>query len=563
LGNRSGPWEIHALCHHSRLVVLTKEENTKNSFRTREHTHSEAEGFRQNICNFLNAEGTLIPCWERAHAKYRKGWLRSEATSVVATTLVIILEKIADLSAKDALAAKDTSAGNDSSPKPPAGQAKVEWPQTIATYAKRANDHEQRIIQEVVHLGGLMKDQLDAFERFTNESGQKPPIVWKSFRPPITYHPTSFTDSLEDKPELYKYQVLSKLSMPLSLGKDAIDCPDMVKKNERDFKRDDIDKIFNNPKIRSLLFICDLKAARNEEKNDGFTWVVKDYHYKAFEKCKNLDDRKQKVEKNTGALEWALYDSVSNFCSVLVLCWSMLTLKISSSTKKSSTDYSKITSAELIFCDILTCHPSTVSPLRNEKTPTPVKIPKEILELVVYVIHPEAAACLGDHIRDILNFSRFSCQTGDTWVASITLRSWRVHDKYEFQRPPGDAPIDPEKKNSADDFYLPTNLMQVWKDMKGLNENTMFKPEAASIILSTNSFGDFSKCTLIAEFVTPDKLKKLATNARDVWQQFIHQPQTARCLVFFLLLGNMCEELTVQYTNSIGKLADLLVLDVS
>jgi hypothetical protein len=129
-----------------------------------------------------------------------------------------------------------------------------------------------------------------------------------------------------------------------------------------------------------------------------------------------------------------------------------------------------------------------VKPLRKD---TPVKIPKEILELLVYVIHPESAACLGDHIRDILNFSRFSCQTGDTWVASITLRSWRVHDKDVIHRAPGDAPTDPKLQNSADDFYLPTNLKQVWDQVSGINDRTIFKPEVASIILSTNSFGDF------------------------------------------------------------------------
>jgi len=202
-----------------------------------------------------------------------------------------------------------------------------------------------------------------------------------------------------------------------------------------------------------------------------------------------------------------------------------------------------------------------VKPLR--KKDTPVKIPKEILELLVYVIHPESAACLGDHIRDILNFSRFSCQTGDTWVASITLRSWRVHDKDVIHRAPGDAPTDPKLQNSADDFYLPTNLKQVWDQVSGINDRTIFKPEVASIILSTNSFGDFSKCTLVAEFIDPDTMRILATKARKVWQKFIHQPQTARCLVFFLLLGNMCEALTGQYETAIGKLSDLLTLDVS
>jgi hypothetical protein len=237
----------------------------------------------------------------------------------------------------------------------------------------------------------------------------------------------------------------------------------------------------------------------------------------------------------------------------------MLTLTVSWSTKKSSIDFSKNRSPTLFtFYTLLTCQTSAVIPLREKNRP--VKIPQKILELLVYVIHPESAACLGDHIRDILNFSRFSCQTGDTWVASITLRSWQVHKKDEIDRK---QTIDPNFQNSADDFYLPTNLKQVWDQVKEVSDCTYFKPEVASIVLSTNSFGDFSECTVVAEFINPEKMRFLATKARKVWQKFIHQPQTARCLVFFLLLGNMCEELTGQYEVAIKALSSLLPLDVS
>ena len=42
-----------------------------------------------------------------------------------------------------------------------------------------------------------------------------------------------------------------------------------------------------------------------------------------------------------------------------------------------------------------------------------------------------------------------------------------------------------------------------------------------------------------------------------------HQPQTARCLVFFLLLGKMCEVITVCYEKAIDTLSSILKLDVS
>jgi hypothetical protein len=205
---------------------------------------------------------------------------------------------------------------------------------------------------------------------------------------------------------------------------------------------------------------------------------------------------------------------------------------------------------------------STVKPLRP--IDRPVEIPKKILNLLVYVLHPESATCLGDHIRDILNFSRFSCQRGDNWVASITLRSWRVSYKEEFVR---DKPRDPKCQNSSDDFYLPTNLKYVWEKVgekvESVNSKTIFRPEVSSIVLSTNSFGDFSKCTVVSEFMNRKKMLEISKEARKLWQKFIHQPQTARCLVFFLILGKMCETITKRYEKAIETLSAILTLDVS
>jgi hypothetical protein len=291
-GSTSGPWEIYALCHHSRLVVLTKEEKSKQDWRTREHTHSEAVGFRKSICNFLNAEGTLIPCWERAHTKYRRGWLRSEATSVVATTFIFILYKMFDEADR---------------PEPEEDIAATEennLAQSLADLAGTTHsaDNDKRLRQEVVHLGGLMKGQLDAFERFMNESGLQPPIVWTSFRPPLTYHPLNFFTSLEDTPDEYKCTALSKASVPLSLHKDVLDPP-------RDFEKKDVVEIFTDPVTRDLIFLFDIKATRKDEDEDGFTWKIKNCQY-------NIKEGTEKDELKDSKIVWALYDSVRKPCTV-------------------------------------------------------------------------------------------------------------------------------------------------------------------------------------------------------------------------------------------------------
>jgi hypothetical protein len=328
-GSTSGPWEIQALCHHSRLVVLTKEEKSKQDWRTREHTHSEAAGFRKSICTFLNAEGTLIPCWERAHAKYRRGWLRSEATSVVATTFILILHKTMEEADRNELDVDPAATDENNLAQSLADLAGT--PSLGYSFAKRSKhsaDQDKRLIQEVVHLSGLMKGQLDAFERFTNESGLQPPIVWKSFRPPLTYHPMNFFTSLEDTPDEYKYTTLFKAPVPLSLHKGVLDRP-------RDFGKKDVVEIFTDPVTRNLLFLFDIKATRKDEDEDGFTWEIKNSQY----------DKKDITEKQIqhSKIVWALYDSVSK----ALLCCPYLSVLIyadptdSWSTKRYSIDFCK------------------------------------------------------------------------------------------------------------------------------------------------------------------------------------------------------------------------------
>lgn len=90
-----------------------------------------------------------------------------------------------------------------------------------------------------------------------------------------------------------------------------------------------------------------------------------------------------------------------------------------------------------------------------------------------------------------------------------------------------------------------------------------FNPQVSSFVLATNSFGDFSMCTIISQLVTSDDLKDvIAPRAEKVWRLLVHQPQTGRCLVFFEVLKVVTRKITLQYREALNTLESVLNLDV-
>src|SRR3569833_779832 len=85
-GSTSGPWEIHALCHHSRLAVYFMEHEEQYDWRTKDHIAGGGGSCGRGRGRGRGAGGAGSPTWERAHTLARKGFLRSESTADVAST---------------------------------------------------------------------------------------------------------------------------------------------------------------------------------------------------------------------------------------------------------------------------------------------------------------------------------------------------------------------------------------------------------------------------------------------------------------------------------------------
>jgi hypothetical protein len=125
-----------------------------------------------------------------------------------------------------------------------------------------------------------------------------------------------------------------------------------------------------------------------------------------------------------------------------------------------------------------------------------------------------------------------------------------IYKEDEKGMPRGSAPLNSEEK------HLQERNPNILK-------SEYFKLQVSSFVLATNSFGDFSKCTIISEEIDGEELKAIANQAQALWQVFAHQPQTARCLVFFLILGQLVRNMIEQYRHVFNVLRSVLDLDVS
>ena len=277
-GFTSGPWEIHALCHHSRLAVfLLDPHRDSEGWKNREHAANEAESFKRKLCRFLNGEGILIPTWERSHSKARKGWLLSEASAVVATTLLAMHE--------DGMSDEPTASTEDSG-------ANLNPTNAVA----RVGPGEKKLVQEVMYVENLLKEQLDVLSKFTEESTRLPPINWETFAPPRRYHPLSFFNSLEDTAELYRYPQLNKVKIPRALDGFAT----LHWSEGAEFKRESLEK----DSILEKLFVSDILATGRDQYTTGFDWEHVPFKYEVG----STTEAEKKKSRN--ALFWALYDSV-------------------------------------------------------------------------------------------------------------------------------------------------------------------------------------------------------------------------------------------------------------
>ncbi|KAI0904685.1 hypothetical protein F4823DRAFT_567462 [Ustulina deusta] len=439
-----GPWEIHALCHNSRINVLTLESESEYVKATKDYGGSETREeevalYKNKVYRFLNSEATLIPYWERSPTKMRSGWLQSEAAAgfIMGT---------------------------------PDG------------FDKGALSNQFReILKEL-------------------EGTDVRPIDWASFHPPRQYYPDSFIKTLEDTPHLFRPPVTDDVFIPATLAK--FDKP----QGRRVFSRDDLENVQKSFSILDILVSQQILSPRKRKISGGRNTRLPDMRYYRLGATVGVTRGKGALIETSGGeneLVRALFDSLVD--------------------KSTHPQIDRKTHSNACICST-----------------------------------PEAVACLSNHV---LHTPRFSFHKGPTWMTSITVGSW-ILTKTERKGPKYDSVM------ANESIELPCELEIAARSQGG--DRALTSPQSrvsffvSSVVLTTNAFGDFSRCTVISEDndenieAKPGELVAVAEISNEIWQVFVHQPQTARCLVFLHELGMLCSKLCKQYRDTITEFESIM-----
>ena len=493
-----GPWELHALCHHSRLVVAHRNLCTAATIEGRQEVEVEVEHYRNKFYPFLTSEASLNPCWERNGSSARQGFLRSEATAVLASTILDIF--IDDFEFDQHSARRQLVSPTD---RPPSIVVDEDLLHSHNP-SRQANAPSIRRLQESLgelNTQTILVRQLEAIEDLANIKPLERDIDYLEFRPPSRYHPVEFFNSLDDTPELYDNVALAKreASMPAVISKRL---SEQVPPRARPY------------------------SWRAELPFDGLE--------RPLEHANRL--RELLVGRVRGSPP-ATYPNSD--------LWGI-------DVRVAAEQLRKLTIVDLITPDPLPLRKPR--PIRGAQivrvvsdslidqevrhrfllASVPYELPPGLLRLLVYVLHPEMAECFKNHLLRVSRFELWSRQ--ETVVVHITLRSWSL--------------VFPEKGFSAtkedDRIYLPSNLHR--EDRDPLNSMEL---KVSSIGMSTNFLGDFSKCCIITDLIREEEINALGERAQEIWDGFTHQPQTGRFLVFSLVLGLICQAMVSHYADMI------------
>ena len=263
---KSPPWELHALCHHIRLLssLYVDQGDDKPDDDT-------LEQYSKRCLLFMTGEGTVMATWDRNNDKALQGWFGLETSCVVAASLVDMLLR---LCIESEISGTALTTGRPASPDSTHSNGATLGTNTSErrdrAQPRRANSTFSIMSAGTLGSDGALHDADDVqkatlsriselLEAFRQANKSFRPFNWKTYQPPAPYHMHSFYNSLDDSPHLFKAAETRRVQMRENLRRwlrmdDNYD-------SYPDWNINNLEKHFPTQEIL-LLSIIDFKKAR-------------------------------------------------------------------------------------------------------------------------------------------------------------------------------------------------------------------------------------------------------------------------------------------------------------
>lgn len=166
-----------------------------------------------------------------------------------------------------------------------------------------------------------------------------------------------------------------------------------------------------------------------------------------------------------------------------------------------------------------------------------------------YLWHDAAAFHLRDHFGSMSRFT--DSKKGPTgWITSINISHWTLRSQAEVKEDPY------RERHRQHGNFPPDNIAELGV---GIDTKYMVEERSSSIIFTGHPSGRLWVCSIISPTVKWNYLESLISNyTQPLLTNFVHQPSTARCLVFLMFLGHLCETLADEYEKLLLQLDGII-----
>jgi hypothetical protein len=148
----------------------------------------------------------------------------------------------------------------------------------------------------------------------------------------------------------------------------------------------------------------------------------------------------------------------------------------------------------------------------------------------------------------------------ESWTLRPDALSDRDLDRFDENRSNGDFPprsvarlgLDSAKKTRRRKKKLATEALPIVDE------------RSSCLVMSGDQQGYFWQCSVWSSVTDAEGVAEQSIRATEkVLHHFINRQGSARCLVFLVLLGHLCEHVAIHYDDVLSRLDDILGLGVS